>query len=260
MSKSVMVLGVGLIALCALLLANPTGAGAQIIHNPNEDVQAIGETINFQTDHPDGLAGQVPPDYGAALNNAGVLPDGAVDAPEITGVMPPEVSLNNLEVNQAAAGDNPQVDPSLEGLSANAPTAGNVLVIPVADFRSDGSQPSSSFFSFADGNIRGTPAEYGCVTAPAYLPQGGLVYQFWASVIDNDADYNIYISLRRVNNYSGVSTVMAEVGSSGADTAIDSLNDYSIVEPNVVYPDYSYYITTCLTTANMIIDSVRIWY
>ncbi len=52
---------------------------------------------------------------------------------------------------------------------------GSPLVIPAAAFVSDGFQPDSLFFPFGGGYFQGDSANYGCITAPAYLPHGATI-------------------------------------------------------------------------------------
>jgi hypothetical protein len=132
------------------------------------------------------------------------------------------------------------------------------LVIPAADFRSDGLAPGGYTFIFVTGYMVGSTGN--CVMAPAYLPNGATVYQFWASAYDNDPANDLGVELHRVNNYNGAQNVMASVTTTGQSGAIQSLSDYVITNPLVVYPDYSYYVTACLNTSNLRIYSARVWY
>jgi hypothetical protein len=154
---------------------------------------------------------------------------------------------------------NTAAQPSNQGFSGGSP-----LVIPAAGFSSDGIDPGNYIFWFANGAVEGVdspPTGYApCLKAPVYLPQWAEVYQFWASIYDNDASYNVGVSLRRVDNYSGVSTIMASVNSSGASTDMQSVGDYSIDEDTIYYPDYSYYATVCLNGSATKLYSVRVWY
>ncbi len=146
--------------------------------------------------------------------------------------------------------------------SGLAPQAvyGSPLVIPAADFRADGVHAESARYTFSTGSWEGNAQGYGCLMAPAYLPAGASVYQFWASVVDNDPDVNMEVTLHRVDNYTGAHVTMAYLVTSGVNAAIQSLSDFSIDNPVVSYPTYSYYATTCLYRANVELYSVRIWY
>lgn len=152
-------------------------------------------------------------------------------------------------------------------VTASAPAAtpqsfphSNPLVIPAAAFSDDGYNPSSHMFWFSAGYMEGTSAGYGCVKAPAYLPQGAKITDVWASVIDNDTTYNISINLNRVNNYSGLTEILASLNSSGASASIVTPYDSTITNPWVGDYNYSYYVTTCLQSQNTKLYSVRIWF
>ncbi len=135
-----------------------------------------------------------------------------------------------------------------------------VLVIPAAAFSSDGFDANSLFFNFPGGYMRGTDVGDGCVKAPVYLPKLARVYEAWASVYDNDSTNNISIDLRRLDNFTGAVTIMATMTTSGVSTYVQTPYDLSINAPLVLYPDYSYYVTMCLLSANLRLYSVRVWY
>lgn len=134
------------------------------------------------------------------------------------------------------------------------------LVIPAAGFTDDGFDPDSVFFSFGSGNFRGNAQAYGCVGAPAYLPAGVTVTDMFVSVYDNDPARNMTVALRRVDNFSGVGSVMASAVTSSAFAGIQTISDATIDFPLVRYPDYSYYVTTCLGSADIQIYSIRLYY
>ena len=99
-----------------------------------------------------------------------------------------------------------------------------------------------------------------CFMAPVYLPRIGTIYQVWATVYDNDADHDIWLNLYRVDNYSGAVISMAELISSGASTSLSSINDYTISQGAINYPQYSYYLGTCLASSLLRLYNVRVWY
>lgn len=135
-----------------------------------------------------------------------------------------------------------------------------VLVIPAAAFSSDGFDANSLFFNFSGGYMRGMDVGDGCMKAPVYLPQFARVYEARASVYDNDNTSSIVIDLRRLDNFNGAVTTMATMTTSGVSTSVQTPYDLSVNAPLVLYPDYSYYVTLCLQTANLRLYSVRIWY
>lgn len=143
--------------------------------------------------------------------------------------------------------------------SVSAEPVAHVLVIPSAEFRHDGNYPDEGFFSFHGGYWSGDPMSP-CFMAPVYLPRIGTIYQVWATVYDNDADFDIWLNLYRVDNYSGAVISMAELISSGASTSLSSINDYTISQGTINYPQYSYYLGTCLASSLLRLYNVRVWY
>jgi hypothetical protein len=137
------------------------------------------------------------------------------------------------------------------------------LMIPAADFRDDGFVPDSQRFYFHLGYQQGVTAPaYGCMMAPAYLPNEVHLTELFASVWDNDAnpDEDVEIKLWRVNNFDGAVDEMAQASTSGAQQGIVVINDITIDFPDTLYPDYSYYVTTCLTSPDLRLYSVRLYY
>ncbi len=155
-------------------------------------------------------------------------------------------------------------------LSAAVPSAGvaqpqnfggrSPLVIPAAAFRSDGFYAAGEFFSFSSGYLTGNGTSGACAMAPAYLPRYAIMGNMYISVYDNDGVYNVNVQLRRVNNYTGATDILAQAGTAGTSTAIQTPSDFSVQYPMVTYPDYSYYVTVCLPTALTRLYSVRIYY
>jgi len=140
-----------------------------------------------------------------------------------------------------------------------AASYGSPLVIPAADFSSDGSDPDGFSFSFSGGYIGGS-SSLPCIKAPAYLPAGATVVSVWASVYDDFAPGAIQLYLRRVNVSSGASNVIASLGTSTDSTDIQQIKDLEVNYATVLYPDYAYYLTTCLTDVAHRLYSVRIYY
>jgi hypothetical protein len=131
------------------------------------------------------------------------------------------------------------------------------LVIPAAAFTSDGGDPDGFFFSFNDGYINGSGTA--CLKAPAYLPNGATITSVYAFLYDN-ASGNVTVNLRRVNVDTGTSNVMAEPGTVADSTAIQQRSDTTIAYPEISYPDYAYFVTTCLNYADHRLYSVHINY
>lgn len=133
------------------------------------------------------------------------------------------------------------------------------LVIPAAAFTSDGEDPDGFLFDFAGGYVNGTGSA--CLKAPVYLPKGVGVYAVRAYLYDNAAG-NIYLYMRRVNRNTGASDVMASLRTVSDSTLIQRRQDLSIDYSHIgdLYSTYSYYITTCLDSANHRLYGVQIDY
>lgn len=150
--------------------------------------------------------------------------------------------------------------PSLSKPEGPAPAGlddASPLVIPAADFSSDGNDPDGFYFDFAGGYVNGDGT--GCLKAPAYLPHGATVTSVHASLYDN-APGNVMVNLRRVDVVSGSSDVMASFGTVTDSTSIQHVADESINDAGVSHPAYAYYVTTCLNYADHRLYSVYIYY
>jgi len=137
------------------------------------------------------------------------------------------------------------------------------LVIPAAAFRSDGWDPvDDTMFYFLGGYMRGDDNLYGCVQAPAYLPQGAYIYNMFASVYDNDPASSISVTLWRKYTYgSDWGFQMANVQTTMDATGIQVLGDTTINYPRQVAPfRYAYYVTTCINSPEERLYSIRLWY
>ena len=172
-----------------------------------------------------------------------------------------EPGASNRLPTAEPAGPGHIVPPETEGQRHVDTVPGSPLIIPGADFRSDGFDPPSMWFSFWGGYLQGGNINT-CMMAPAYLPNGATVYDIYASVVDNDASANVWINLYRVDNYDGSVDVMAQMATTDAYAAPDiiSLEDYPIDYPLVEYPTYSYYVGTCMSSSSIRSYSVRLWY
>jgi hypothetical protein len=171
----------------------------------------------------------------------------------------------NLETqrNRPPGGEGLLIDPQVEYQAAADSTGfGSPLVIPAADFSSDGFKPESYYFDYILGYVRGNSLAYGCLKSPAYLPDDAILTDLFATVYDNDPDPadNVDVRLYRVNNYTGVVDILANAGSSGASPQIQPLQASSIQFPQVTAPDYSYYVTTCVPSDQIRFYSIRLYY
>lgn len=152
-------------------------------------------------------------------------------------------------------------------VSAAAPPSGltavmtnHVLVIPAAEFRHDGYFPNAGFFTFFGGYWRGA-TESPCFMAPVYIPRIATIDQVFATIYDNDDIEDFWLSLYRVDNYTGDVFLVAELFSSGASTSLVGISDITIGEEGKVsYPQYSYYLGTCLPSLQHRLYNVRVWY
>jgi len=138
---------------------------------------------------------------------------------------------------------------------------GEIWVVPAAEFESDGFLPDSRFFPFGGGYFQGGSGAYGCMVAPVYLPNGATIVEFFASVYDNDASAFIEVRLRRVDNFAGGTDTLGSAATTGAGAfaGIQVISESTIDQPVVSYPNYSYYLTVCLASADIRLYSVRIY-
>jgi hypothetical protein len=144
-----------------------------------------------------------------------------------------------------------QPQANIQGLPWN----GNPIVIPAAAFGRDGGPSTNVFFSFI-GFWRGNSS--GCITAPIYLPRYARLTYLFVSTMDNDASNNLWLNLYRVDNYSGTVETLGGISSSGQST--DILVLYDTLNTAVEYPNYSYYLGSCLLSSNHRLYSVRVYF
>ncbi len=214
------------------------------------------------TDHPEGrLVNAIVAD--ALIQSSNEDPQVAIQGDEPDQQTP--VMTNELEEGASLPQEGEgmltaDMQAELEGINASS----SVYVLPVADFRSDGFNPDGFFFSFFGGNIYGKDEVTSgtCLMAPVYFPDGVTITDLYATVIDNDAAVQISLRLYRLDNYSGD---VVEIGN--AQTTYEYVNpnlttiyDSSILNPDVSYPDFSYYVGTCINDSDIHLYSVRIYY
>lgn len=135
-------------------------------------------------------------------------------------------------------------------------------IIPGAAFSHDGFYATDPYvFWFFLGAVQGPSSNtWGCLMAPASVPGDANIYQFWASMYDNEPAWTMAMALSRLDNFSGIRDVMAEVTTSADSTAIQSLGDTTVIYPEVIFPNYSYYVTGCVYNGNHKLYSTRVWY
>jgi len=166
-----------------------------------------------------------------------------------------ESGTDDPHVGQGSAGDSGGVGTAGE---ISAQEYGSPLVIPAAAFAP---RRTGEIYNFLyDGGY--TQGGWGCVMAPAYLPDGATVEDVYATVYDNDSVGYVRIYVYRVDNFDGTTDSMAGITTNpaGASPDIQRLGDSTIQEPDVVYPDYSYYVLTCLDSVETRLYSVRFYY
>ncbi len=225
-----------MLALAALIrptIGRAQGGGDE---NPNVDSLVVEEAPPgaASTDDPEGRAPLPVADSSASLSNWEAM-------------LPGDISAHSLESDEAR-------QTKAAGITTQAT---RLLVIPAADFSSDGFDPGGFFFDFAGGYVDGRNTA--CLKAPAYLPDGVTVSEMWTSLYDN-ASGGVVVNLRRVHNYTGVTNVMAAASTSTDSTSIQTPGDSSISFAEVSHPYYSYYVDTCLSSSNHRLYSVRIYY
>lgn len=214
------------------------------------------------TDHPEGrLVNAIVTDALGQSGNAD--PQAAIqssdpnqETPEMTNAREEGVSLPESGEGMLAA----DMQAELEGINAVT----SVYVLPVADFRSDGWDPDGFFFSFLGGNISGKSdaTSSTCLMAPVYLPIGATILDIYATVRDNSGTLYIWLSLYRLDNYSGEVVELAQMITTPAyaDPALVTIYDTTVTNPLVSYPDYSYYVGGCIPGTAINLYSVRIYY
>jgi hypothetical protein len=181
------------------------------------------------------------------------------DGPQAVGTSPAGAEDGGRRSNWAALVPAEVTIPDASRAEAELAAAHYVspLIVSAADFSNDGMDPDGFFFDFAGGYVNGDGTA--CLKAPVYLPNGASVVSVYASLYDNAVGL-IIVNLWRVNVASGVSDMMANFGTLSDSTAIQLVGDEAIDYPDVSYPTYAYYLTTCLNYADHRLYSVRIYY
>ena len=175
-----------------------------------------------------------------------------------------EAPISNIEAHteavRAQAGASDSGETAVRANNAVNNGYSSPLVVPAADFRSDGDDPATTLLSFSGGYIAGTLSGSGCVIAPAYLPKDAVINTLQISAYDTDGSNQVAVSLRRVDNYSGAVTLLATASTSGSDASIVTPSVAVTANNTVAYPTYAYYLTTCLQTESLRLYAVSISY
>lgn len=96
--------------------------------------------------------------------------------------------------------------------------------------------------------------------APVYLPNYAKISSIFTSIYDNDATNNMWVDFYRLDNYTGTAEIIGTVNSTGSSTAIQTPYDYLSSNNLVDYPTYSYYVASCMGSADHRIYSVRVYF
>ncbi len=145
------------------------------------------------------------------------------------------------------------------------PGVNRLFNIPGAGFNSAGHHDADVyFFSFGHGRIEGDAdaLHFGCIMAPATLPDGYVLYQFYASLYDNDpADY-VWMDFWRLQNYTGVTEKIGRIVTTSDGSGVQSIGEKDIPAAfqEIDALNYSYYAVTCLGNDSQGVYSARFWY
>ena len=138
------------------------------------------------------------------------------------------------------------------------------LVVPAADFVSDGYAPNSTFFYFTGGYVGGIGTKpvpgAGCIRAPVYLPPTASITGFFAYIYDNDPANNVTVSLQRVRTLTGLYDLIGQVSTSGEDPNNIKYIGNNAINFGFVDNKHAYYLTTCLKTRDTRLYAVRVFY
>lgn len=181
----------------------------------------------------------------------------------------PTDGFSNQPANDAAAENTDTLigEAATRAAEAAAAEYGSPMVVPAADFVSDGVNPSGFRFILLDsdgrgGYIRGTIDPDTCLSAPVYLPDGATITNMTATVLDEDSLNRIVVTLRRANKNTGFPTTLAVVSTSTGFTSpnLQDIGTNSITGSGVDNDTYGYYVSTCLPAATIQLYAVRVFY
>ena len=160
-----------------------------------------------------------------------------------------------LALEEAARARDAEVE-SAKGFGGGSP-----LVISAAAFTTNGNYDDTYFFHPFNGAMRGKSSTDGCVQAPVYLPRGAKIFQIYASILDEDAGSDVYLSLMRSDNLAyHDADEMASANTNGSSSTIQTPFDETISFPDIDYPRYHYWVGLCLPSADTQLYSVRVYF
>jgi hypothetical protein len=150
-------------------------------------------------------------------------------------------------------------DPSQEGKGAK--DYASPLEISAAEFRSVGFRMEGYLFQFTAGGPMGVGPDGACLMAPVYLPDLATITQLWLTLYDNDPTYDVEVYLYKRDNFDASVDpfLVASVTTSGQVGTVQNLGQTGL-DDFVFYPQYSYFLATCLRNSNTAVLSARVWY
>jgi len=134
-----------------------------------------------------------------------------------------------------------EANPALTGLMKEYDSP---LFIPAADFRTDGEFPEAQYYSPA-GYWQGDDLGGVFLMAPVWLPDGADIDSVWQFAADNDDDglnEDIFMGMRRVDNYTGEASGIAGMSTSGESGNMQTPHELNPTFPIVDYPGYAYWL------------------
>jgi hypothetical protein len=139
---------------------------------------------------------------------------------------------------------------------------GTPLVIPAADFKTNGSN-REAFFHTNSGFIYGEGTTVFLI-APVYLPTGATVVKLAAQVYDNStgcAYPEVTVWLNRVGaaNGTGMET-MASMSTTSAQPDIQTISQATVSYPVIDTTRFTYYVGVMMCSASHELHSVVIYY
>jgi hypothetical protein len=185
------------------------------------------------------------------------LSAGIITALAMAGLVASTIAL----IHQAPSAYAQAADP--EAIETRFSGGSHVAVIPGAAFRFTGaSSGESPTFSILNGYWTGNTSNAPCLTAPVYLPPNVIIKQVSVTFYNNDSAPStaFWMTLYRVENYSGQVTIMTDLTSTTKSTQVLRINSPSVYGGEVEYPTYQYYLATCLNSAQIRLYSARVAY
>lgn len=131
------------------------------------------------------------------------------------------------------------------GISPQSDGSG-IEVIPIGAFKNDGDNVDGWFNSFSGGYIRNDGPLVACFMAPAYPPLDSTLTQIRISLLDNNANLNLFFAeLKRINLVNG--TVNKLAGGTVVWNDPNPVELFENISPNLaaVSSSYAYYFHLC---------------